>query len=131
MRGLDTNVLVRYLVQDDPEQANKAARILESGIDEGELFFISTIILCELVWVLNGFYDYSRSQIVEVIEQILQTRQFLFEDKALLSKSLRDYQKNKGDFADYAIGRTGEKAGCERTLSFDKVLTDDPRFKIL
>ena len=131
MKGLDTNVLVRYMVRDDPDQTAKATRAIEDDIDEDETIFISSIVLCELVWVLVSLYDYSRVEIVKVLGQILQTRQFTFEDKALLTKCLHDYQHKKGDFADYAIGRTGEKAGCNQTLSFDKALKDDPRFHIL
>lgn len=62
---------------------------------------------------------------------MLQTRQFDFEDKELLWQSLSNYRKSHGNFADYVIGRTGEKAGCDQTISLDKALAGDPRFEVL
>ena len=110
MRGLDTNVLVRYLVQDDAAQARRAAKEIEAGSDAGEIYFIADVVVCELVWVLDRAYGYSRAQIGDALEGILQTRSFHFVDKDLLWQGLGDYKKGRGDFADYVIGRVGEKS---------------------
>jgi len=131
VKGLGTNVLVRYLVRDNPSQARRATKEIEAGTDAGEIFFVASVVACELVWVLDRAYGYRRAQIASALEGILQTRQFHFEDKDLLWQATSDYKKGKGDFADYVIGRTGEKLGCERTLSFDRALKNDPRFEVL
>jgi predicted nucleic-acid-binding protein len=131
MIGLDTNILVRYLTQDDPDQSKKAADEVEKGLAAGHLFFVADIVLCELVWVLEAAYGYDRREIVPVLESILRTKQFQFENKDLLWKSLADYRTKKGDFADHLIGQAGHKAGCRETLTFDAGLKNNPLFRVL
>jgi len=129
--GLDTNVLVRYLTQDDPEQASRATRAIEAGADHGETFFITTVVMCELVWVLEEAYGYERDEIGSVLDQILRTAQFEFDRKDELTQSLHDYRAGKGDFSDYLIGRLGDRAGCEATLTLDRALADSRCFRQL
>jgi len=131
MIGLDTNILVRYLTQDDPDQSRKAAHEIEKGLSAGHVFFIADIVMCELVWVLETAYGYDRREIVPVLENILRTKQFQFGNKDLLWKSLSDYQNKKGDFADHLIGRAGHKAGCSETITFDAGLKNNPVFRVL
>lgn len=131
MIGLDTNILVRYLTQDDPGQSRKAAREIEKGLSGGRMFFIADIVMCELVWVLETAYGYGRREIVPVLENILRTRQFQFANKDLLWKSLADYRNEKGDFADNLIGHAGHKAGCSETMTFDSGLKNNPLFRVL
>lgn len=131
MIGLDTNVLVRYLTQDDPQQASIATCVIQDGADRGETFFVCSPVMCELVWVLDAAYGHDRDEIVEVLEQVLRTRQFVFEDKDLLWQALSDYREQKGDFADYLIGRRSREAGCDRTVTFDRKLRESPHFSVL
>lgn len=131
MIGLDTNILVRYLTQDDPDNSRKAAHEIEKGLSAGEMFFIADIVMCELVWVLETAYGYDRREIVPVLENILRTKQFHFENKDLLWNSLADYRNKKGDFADHLIGRAGHKAGCCETITFDTGLKNNPVFRVL
>ncbi|HJP34134.1 MAG: type II toxin-antitoxin system VapC family toxin [Candidatus Latescibacteria bacterium] len=130
MIGLDTNVLVRYLVQDHPTQASKATQIIEKGEEEAS-FYITSVVLCELVWVMESAYGYGQDLVVPALEQILRTGQFRFEDKDLLWQALTDYRTGKGDFSDHLIGRIGARAGCLRTLTFDRSLRRSPNFGIL
>jgi predicted nucleic-acid-binding protein len=118
--GLDTNVLVRYLTQDDPSQAAKASRIIDAAA-AGELF-VSSVVVCELVWVLEDSYDHKRDQIAQILERLLLTGQFAFEDKALLWQVLADYRDGRGDLADYVIGRLARRAGSSETVTFDRAL---------
>ena len=131
MIGLDTNILVRYLAQDDPDQSKKAAHEIEKGLSAGEMFFIADIVMCELVWVLETAYGYDRQEIGPVLERILRTKQFQFENKDLMWQSLADYRSKKGDFADHLIGRAGHKAGCHETITFDTGLKNNPVFRVL
>lgn len=129
MIGLDTNVLVRYLVQDHPAQARKATDVIEKG-EEGS-FFIASVVACELVWVMESAYGHGRDVVVPVLEQILRTGQFRFEDKDLLWQALTDYRTGRADFSDYVIGRMGARAGCLRTLTFDRSLKRSSNFEVL
>lgn len=131
MIGLDTNILVRYLTQDDPEQSSLANAEIEKALSAGEMFFIADIVMCELVWVLESAYGYDRREIVPVLENILRTKQFQFENKDLFWKSLADYRTKKGDFADYLIGHASHKAGCSEILTFDTGLKNNPLFRVL
>ena len=131
MIGLDTNVLVRYLTQDDPVQAPKATQVIEEGASEGEVFYITSIVLCELVWVLEDAYGYSRSDIQAVLDRILRTAQCRFDNKEQLWLALQDYQMGKADFSDYLIGRLGMQAGCAETVTFDMSLNNSPHFRLL
>ena len=128
MTGPDTNVLVRYLTQDDPEQSSIATRHIET---DNESFFITSTGLCELVWVLETAYDYDRSTISDTLGDILQTRQFTFDDKLSLEKALYDYEHGKGDFSDYVLGHKSRMAGCNKTFTFDRALKNHPLFQIL
>lgn len=131
MTGLDTTVLVRYLTQDDPAQAKKATRIIEASPAADGAFLIPSVVLCELVWVLESAYGYGQGQVVPVLEQILRTRQFRFEDKDLLWQALGDYRIGKGDFSDHVIGRIAARAGCRHTLTFDRSLRRTAHFEVL
>jgi predicted nucleic-acid-binding protein len=131
MIGLDTNVLVRHLTQDDPVQAPQATQAIEAGVEQGEVFYITSIVLCELVWVLEDAYGYSRGDMQAVLDRILRTAPCRFDDKELLWLALQDYQTGKADFADYLIGRLGTQAGCAETVTFDMSLNNSPHFRLL
>ena len=128
MIGLDTNVLVRYLTQDDPEQSRIATREIETS---DESFFITATGLCELVWVLETAYGFNRSAISHTLSVILQTRQFVFDDKLPLENALDEYQHEKGDFSDYVLGHKSKLAGCDKTLTFDRALKNHALFELL
>jgi predicted nucleic-acid-binding protein len=131
MRGLDTNVVVRYLTQDDPIRAQKATQVIEEGVDQGEVFYLTSIVLCELVWVLEDAYDYSRRDIETVLDRILRTAQFRFDHKDQLWLALHDYHVGPADFSDYLIGRLSTQAGCTETLTFDTSLKNSPYFQLV
>lgn len=125
MIGLDTNVLVRYLVDDDPEQSPRAAALVERAIEEGERLFVPQVVLCELVWLLESAYRYSREEIASVLGDLLRTRQLVIEDLDVARKALDRYAERGGDFADYVIVERCRVAGCERVASFDGGLKDE------
>ena len=131
MIGLDTNVLVRYLTQDDPKQAPIATKAIEKGAEQGELFYLTDVVLCELVWVLEDAYRYRRPEIAHVLEEVLRTAQFRFEHKDQLWQAWQDYRQGKADFSDYLIGRLGHAANCQETLTFDKALRAHVDFRLL
>lgn len=131
MIGLDTNVLVRYLVRDDKRQAEKASVYIREATSKGTDFFISNIVLCELIWVLESSYGFSKNEICDILEKILVTKQFEFEQKDIIRQSLSDYAQGKGDFADYLIGRINLACGCISTVTFDRALKNASTFNLL
>ena len=131
MKGLDTNVLVRYLTQDEPKQAAIAAEEIEQAAAEDEKILIQPLVLCELVWVLETAYDFGKADILGILDQIVRTRQFDVADKDAVWHALADYRHGKGDFSDYYLGRANELDGAAQTLTFDKALKGSPRFRVL
>jgi len=131
MIGLDTNILVRYLVQDDPAQARHATKVIMGTAAKGERLFLSAIVLCELVWVLESAYDCPREDVEETLEKILLTGQFEIEDRDVAWLALADYRAGRGDFADAMIGRRNLASGCESTLTFDRSLRALDAFRVL
>lgn len=120
MKGIDTNVLVRYLVQDDPLQAKKAGRFIERECSSESPGFINRIVLCELVWVLESAYGYTSAAIAAVLEKILRTRQLKIENLEAAWIALREYQKGGADFADNLLAVVNRQWGCKHTVTFDK-----------
>ena len=119
MKGIDTHILVRYIVQDDHEQSQRATHFLEKECSVGSPAFISGIILCELVWVLESAYKYSREEIVSVLESILRVRQFCIHEPDLLWRATQGYAQG-ADFADHYIIQLNHHHGCTTTVTFDK-----------
>ena len=131
MTGLDTNVLLRYLTLDDKEQASVAAREIEAAAAAGERMLIQPLVLCELAWVLESAYRFGKPEILTILERILVTAQFEIAQKDTVWAALGDYRRGRGDFSDYYVGRANEKHGAPFTLTFDKALKDEPRFRLL
>lgn len=120
MKGIDTNVLVRYIVQDDIKQSQKATSFIEKECSEDSPACINGIVLCELVWVLESAYEHPRGMIANVIEQVLRTRQFHISESKILWQSLWGYKHVGADFADHYIASLNTNHGCEHTVTFDK-----------
>ena len=122
MIGLDTNVLVRYVTQDDPAQAEQATRLIETRCTTADPGRVAHIVLCELVWVLTRAYAYSKAQAVSVLEQILVTAELAVESESLALQALDAYRAGGADFSDYLLTLGNREAGCETTYSFDAKL---------
>jgi predicted nucleic-acid-binding protein len=129
--GLDTNVLVRYLTQDDAAQAEKADAIIGSAVARGQRCVIDLVVLCELVWVLRDAYDTTKSEIVTTLDRMLATQQFEITDKDRIREALDAYRSGRADFADYVIGAANRYAGCAETVTFDRQLRGAPGFRVL
>ncbi len=131
MKALDTNVLIRFLVQDDPAQAQAASHYLRTHCTRDQPGFINRIVLCEIVWVLESAYGYSRAQIAEVIEKLLQTSQLTIDASEAAWIALAQYAKETVDFADALIATLNKQAGCRATVTFDKKAARLPEFELL
>jgi predicted nucleic-acid-binding protein len=118
MIGLDTNVLVRYVMQDDPKQSPKANRVIEA-LTSDEPGFVSVVSIVELVWVLSASYGLTRVQLAQVLEGLLRTRELVIDRSEHVTRALRTYKSGSADFADCLIERGASTAGCEKTMTFD------------
>jgi predicted nucleic-acid-binding protein len=116
--GLDTNVLVRYIMQDDPKQSPKATRLIES-LDIDNPGYITLVSVVELYWVLTSSYELTGTQVAQALEVILRSKQLLVERADQVMRALRVFGKGKADFADFLIERAASGAGCAQTLTFD------------
>lgn len=120
MIGLDTNLLVRYLTQDDAAQSKQAARIIDAAIAADEDLYLNHIVVCELTWVLSRAYGYAKDELLGVLEKILAAGQFAFEDKDCLWRALEAFRSSRADFADGLIGVKNSTAGCRTTVTLDR-----------
>ena len=131
MIGIDTNILVRYLIEDDKDQSEFASNLIEEYISKPESIFINNIVICELVWVLNRGYKYKKEQIIFVLQNIFRAIEFKFENVKILREALYEYEKKKLDFSDALIAKINEFNKCEKTFTFDKEASLDKHFTLL
>ena len=130
MIGLDTNVLLRYVVQDDTRQSPLATQLIESTLSDDEPGWIATIVLCELVWVLEGPYDYARNAIVATLQRLFEIARFRVEQPAIAWRALEAY-KGGADFSDAMIALGNEREGCAYTATFDRAAAKLKQVRLL
>lgn len=131
MKGIDTNVLARYILQDDEIQSHQATQFIEQECSPTTPAFINGIVLCELVWILETAYGYLKADIAQVLSHILRTRQFYIHQAEILWQALRGYEKDGLDFADHYIGQLNTHYECDYTLTFDKKAARLKHFKLI
>ena len=119
MIGLDTNVLVRYIMQDDAGQSPLANRLIES-LSAAEPGFVPIVVIVELAWVLSAAYELSRAQLVEAFDGLLRTKELVVERAEIVWKALRGFQSTNTDFADCMIAESARASGCGRIMTFDR-----------
>ena len=118
MIGLDTHVLVRYIMQDDAKQSPKATRLVEA-LTVDEPGFVAIVSVVELGWILSACYGLTRDQIAQALETLLRTKELSVERSDNVLKALRVFKATSADFADCLIERSAAAAGCDRTMTFD------------
>jgi len=129
--GLDTNVLVRYITQDEPEQSTRATRLIETHCTAEQPGHITLVVLCELVWVLCGAYRYDKGQVLPVLEAICHSAEFVIEREDVAHQALADWRGGSADFADYVIVSVNHADGCDRTFTLDRRLSVHERARLL
>ena len=131
MIGIDTNVLVRYLAQDDPKQSAVATRFIEGRVSADNPGFVSTVTLCEIAWVLVESYGADRKRIRAAVEGLLATKQLVIERSEPVWKALRAWEGVSADFSDALIGQLAIAHGGEKTVTFDRTAARLPGFELL
>jgi Predicted nucleic-acid-binding protein, contains PIN domain len=131
MIALDTNVLVRFLVEDDLEQSKKARHLIQRIVSSGNTCFLSDIIICEMIWVMDSCYKIEKIEIVRMVHQLLASPHVTFATSDRIASALAAYETGPGDFSDYLIREHAIEAGCEFVSTFDKALFKEAGFKPL
>jgi predicted nucleic-acid-binding protein len=128
--GLDTNILVRYLTQDDPIQSAKAREIVERRLSEEKPGFVSIVVMVEIVRVLERAYGLAPHEIVGAVERILQTDVLVVENEQEVFTAMIALKNGRGSFADAVIAALGARMGCSCTLTFDRKALRLPGFEL-
>ncbi len=131
MRALDSNVLLRYVIGDEPRQAAIAERFIEECRRADEPLFITVLVLCETIWVLDRVYRQSKAQIIEAVETLLAMDLLRFEHDRAVRRAFDEFRQSRADLPDYLIGEIASAAGCRDTVTFDKALKGSPGFTLL
>ena len=119
MLGIDTNVLVRFLVRDDEVQFEKARKLIKREVVAGRRVFVNQLVLMETEWVLRSRYTVPKHQIIEAISGLLDAADVQFEDEPAIEEALFIWKDASADFADCLIGVRNKRMGCRATMSFD------------
>lgn len=131
MIAVDTNVLVRYLVQDHPAQSRIATQLLENAEAKGIGCYLSDVVLCEMVWVLASCYRHTRHQIVDILRRLLHTGMFSVDDPELVEEAVNVYATGRADFSDYLIVAQSQAVGVKKFYTFDRLLRKHPGVAVL
>lgn len=131
MIGLDTNVVIRYLTRDDKAQFDRARRLIEEELSSAGPGFIATITLAEIVWVLESNYNVNRAGLLNFLEIILSSRQFVIEASDVAWRAFRAFKATSGDYVDILIGELAQRGGCSSTVTFDRRASTLPGFRLL
>lgn len=131
MIGLDTNILVRYIVHDDQQQADDARKLIETQCTLDSPGYICLIVLCELVWVLSRGYGYERSVITNVLNRILSVQELHVQNAELAWRALKHFEKGKADFADYLRGVINRENKAIVTATFGQKAAGSTLFQLV
>jgi predicted nucleic-acid-binding protein len=129
LKSLDTNVLVRFLVQDDEVQATRARALMRRAAGREEELFVTDVVVSEVVWVLESLYEFQKAEIATTVHALLRSRQLRFQSPDEISRALGAYEAGRGDFADYVIREVSKAAGATLVVTFDKRLWSEAGFE--
>lgn len=128
MLGIDTNILVRFLVRDDESKFDKARRLIRREIVAGRRVFVSQLVLLETEWVLRSRYGLQKTEIIEAVSGLLDADDIQFEDEPAIEEALFVWKDRSVGFADCLIGARNKRLGCSATATFDMKASRLPGF---
>jgi len=129
--AVDTNVLVRLVLGDDPRQVRAAQRLMLQARRSGESVYVADAVLCELVWVLRSRYKLNRAACASALEALLDVELIEVDGAAGLESAVRAYAAGRGDFADYLIRERSRAAGATEVVTFDRALKGEQGFRVV
>ena len=131
MIGVDTNILVRFLVGDDVKQANKVYALFKKVEDEKNELFVPSLVILELIWVLESAYEFDRFDILDSINQLTLMPIFRFENLAIIQNFIFEAEQSTFDLSDLLIAHSANENGCEIVLTFDKKASKYKFFELI
>ena len=131
MKALDTNVLVRFLVKDDEQQAKTVCRLFKQAESKAEAFFIPILVVLETVWVLEAVYETTRQEILDSIDELLMMPILEFEAQSAIRSFISSARENKTDLSDLLIAHCAKYSGCDSVITFDKRASKLGLFELL
>jgi predicted nucleic-acid-binding protein len=120
--GIDTNVLLRLLLDNDPLQVRRARYAASSAEAAGQALFVNDIVLAETVWTLSLRYEATKGELIETLRSLLDNARLAFENRSVLSEAVIGFERSGADFADCLIIAKNAAAGCSHTATFDRAL---------
>ncbi len=120
MIAIDTNILVRYITEDDESQAKLVADLFYKQTGKEDSILVNNIVLCELVWVLSRGYDCPKERIIVILKSLLAAVELKFEDRRAVFLAVGEYENSQADFSDALIGVVNSHIHDADTYSFDK-----------
>jgi predicted nucleic-acid-binding protein len=129
LKALDTNVIVRLLINDDKVQGRRAKAVLEKAEEESERYFLSLLVILETIWVLSAVYKLNRSEVLDALELLTQMPVLEIENDGTVQELLRMGRSGNADLPDLLIGLSAKARGCETTLTFEKGLETTTLFE--
>lgn len=129
--ALDTNVLLRLLLDDDPKQSRQVRDAVDRAVRQDQPLLLPDIVLCETEWVLASVYKLPRTRIIEVLRRLLEGTEFTFVDRGAVATAVDNYAHGKAEFSDYLIGAVASAAGAATTYTFDRDLRTSNDFTLL
>jgi predicted nucleic-acid-binding protein len=130
MIGLDTNFLLRYLVQDDPFQSPKATAMMEGRLSAENQGFVSIVAMTETIWVLGRVHGVGRAELAEIVNRMLRSDSLVIEHEEEVAAAATVLRDGRGSFSDALIGALGASAGCMHTMTFDREASRLPGFQL-
>jgi len=131
MRALDTNVLIRFVVNDDKQQGKKVLEILKDAEKKSISYYVRILVVLEMVWVLKAVYKQDQAHIIRAIEHLNSMPVLIIEKSEAVYKALNDAKTSSLDLADLLIGHCSKLDGCESVLTFDKKAAMHHSFNII
>jgi len=131
MIGIDTNILVRLLVADSPEQATAARVLIDEAEARGEKVFINRLVLAECLWVLASQYRANKADAMSAVEKLADHPAFLLENRNAWKEAAAIARKSRQEMVDQVVAATNAEKGCDITFTFDRIAARSSRFKLL
>lgn len=131
MKAIDTNVLVRFLVNDDRAQAERVRQLFATAEQRHDVFYVPLLVLLETMWVLESAYQVKRADLIETLAELLLMPVLKFEQREAVQAMLDDVATTNLDLPDALIAQSAVRMGCEGVLTFDQKAARGPAFVLL
>lgn len=131
MKALDTNVLLRLIIDDDANQVTVGRKFAAACAKAGEKLYVNNIVLCELIWVLQTVYRYRRDETLLLLKALMQNQAYTVEAEEEVNAAIQHYENTEADFSDCLIAVKSATAGCSHCVTFDQRMHKLPQVKLL